>query len=224
MRLALEAINAAPLTREGARAAARRELAKPPYHRDDPSLSERGLRTLGRWLAELFEQAATAGPGSRLGAVLLVLLLVLLIVAVRLRIGPLARQAASSAPLLGNRPGSPAEYRAAAAAAAESGDYATALRDQLRALAREAEVRGVLEPRAGRTADELSTEVAAALPQVASQLSVAVAGFDAVWYGGRTAVPEDYVRAVAAENALRGVPPDSVEVPGPTSSAAGGGR
>lgn len=191
-----------PLSREGAREAARRELAKPPYHRDDPSLTERVLRAVGRWVSELFDRAAAAGPGSRIGVVLLVALLAVVIVAVRLRVGPLARRGTTPAALMGDPARTPEDYRQAAARAARSGDYASALRDRLRAVAREVEVRGVTEPRAGRTAAELILELTGALPGLDSRLPAAFTAFAAVWYGGRPAVRADYELAVAADEAL----------------------
>lgn len=191
------------LTREGAREAARRELAKPPYHRDSPGLAERALRAVGRWVSELFDRAAAAGPGSRIGVIFLVLLLVVVIVAVRLRVGPLDRRSATPAALLSAATRTPEQYRARATEAARSGDYAKALRDRLRAVAREVEVRGVLEPRAGRTAEELIRELAAALPGLDDRLPAAVDAFAAVWYGGRTALAADYDLAVAADQAVR---------------------
>ncbi len=191
-----------PLTRQGAREAARGELAKPPYHRDDPTLAERVLRAVGRWVSELFDRAAAAGPGSRIGVVLLVVLLVLVILAVHLRVGPLARRGRTPVALLGSPTRTPEDYREAAARAARSGDYATALRDRLRAVAREVEVRGVTEPRPGRTAEELIRELTLALPGLDGRVPAAFAAFAAVWYGGRPADAADYQLSVAADEAL----------------------
>lgn len=202
MNPALSAPLAAQLSREEARDAARRELQKPEYARDDPTLIERVLLAVGRRISELFERAAGAGPGSRIGALLLILLLVLVLLVVRYRVGPLARKATIAAPLLGGRTLTAGQYRAAAAGAAAAGDDATALRDQLRAIAAEAEFRGVLEPRAGRTADELGAELAAAIPGLDLRLRAAVVAFDQVWYGGRRAGRADYEAAVAADRAL----------------------
>jgi hypothetical protein len=197
---------AAPLDRDGTREAARRELSKPQYHRDDPSLTARLLRAIGRFVVDLFQRAASVGPGGRLGGVLLVVVVVLVLVAVRLRAGPLARRSAVPTPLLGGQLRTPQDYRTAAAAAAAAGDFATALRDQLRAIAREAEVRGLLEPRPGRTADELVREMHAARPEGIGGLPATVAAFDHVWYGGRRAVRADYDLALAADRALSEAP------------------
>jgi hypothetical protein len=57
----------------------------------------------------------------------------------------------------------------------------------MRAIVRELEARGVLDPRPGRTADEVAREAGALVPAVAGDLHGAAQVFDEVWYGGRTA-------------------------------------
>ena len=79
----------------------------------------------------------------------------------------------------------------AAAQFASNGLWAEAIRERLRAIARELEHRGVLDPRRGRTADELSREAAAQLPALADDLHHATSIFDEVWYGKRTASAAD---------------------------------
>ncbi len=69
--------------------------------------------------------------------------------------------------------------------------WAEAIRERLRAIARELEQRGVLDPRPGRTAAELSREAGAQLPALAEDLRNAASIFDRVWYGGRTATAAD---------------------------------
>ena len=60
----------------------------------------------------------------------------------------------------------------------------------MRAIVRELETRGVLEPRPGRTADEVAREAGAAVPAVAADLRTAATVFDEVWYGGRPATAQ----------------------------------
>ncbi len=192
-----------PLTREGARDAARRELSKAVYSADQPSVGERVLHALGRWLDRLLSAAASAAPGGALGAIGLVALLILVVVVIRLRLGPLARAAAVAPPYDGGRVLTAAEHRAAAETSAAAGRYAEAVRERLRAAARELEQRGVLEPRAGRTADELASEAGRLLPVHAAALRRASSVFDEVWYGGRRAEPGDYTTVVAVDEAVR---------------------
>jgi len=203
----LVALAAAPLTREDARDAARQELSRPAYHRDDPGLAEQALRTVGRWVGALFDRAAAASPGGGAGAVLLLVLLVLVVAAVRRRTGALLPAATGADPLRPTAAAGPAEHRRAAADHAAGGRYAEALRDLLRGIAREGETRGLLAPRAGRTAEELAVELGSALPKteaaLGTELARAARAFDEVWYGGRRAGPEDYAVAAAADSALQ---------------------
>ena len=61
------------------------------------------------------------------------------------------------------------------------------MRERLRAVVRELESRGVLEPRPSRTADEVARDGSAAVPDLAEPLRRATTTFDEIWYGGRTA-------------------------------------
>ena len=80
-------------------------------------------------------------------------------------------------------PVSAAEHRRRAAEFTAAGRLAEAIRERLRAIVRELEERAVLEPRLGRTADEVAAEAGAVLPDVAADLQRAARIFDEVWYG-----------------------------------------
>jgi hypothetical protein len=71
-----------------------------------------------------------------------------------------------------------------------AGRHAEAIRERLRAIIRDLEERAILEPRVGRTADEVAAEAGAALPDVAADLARAARIFDEVWYGRRPATAE----------------------------------
>lgn len=191
-----------PISRRSAREAAREELSKAAYHRDDPTLLVRLLRWVGHLIETLLERSAAGAPGGGVGLVLLLGLLIAVVVAVRLRVGPLART--PPAPLLPvGGPRSAEEHRAAAAAAAAAGRYDEAVRERLRAVARDLETRGVLSIRPGRTADELAAEAAAALPELAAQLRAGVTAFDEICYGGRPATAADAERLAGLDDAVR---------------------
>ena len=83
-----------------------------------------------------------------------------------------------------------AEHRRRADGYAAEGRFAEAVRERMRAIVRELETRGVLEPRPGRTADEVAREAGAAVRAVAPDLRTAATVFDEVWYGGRTATAQ----------------------------------
>jgi hypothetical protein len=194
------------LGRDAAAELARRELAKQAYQRD-----EDWLTAAGRWvvehLAELLDRAASASPGGYLGLLVALALLVAVAVVVRLGTGPLARSTRATPLLEAGRPVSAAEHRAEAARSAQAGRWAEAVRARLRALATDLAERGVLEDRPGRTADELATEVARALPSCERAVRAAVRVFDETWYGGRAASSSSYDTVARADDLVRATQP-----------------
>lgn len=181
------------LGRDEARDLARDELSKPVYERDTPILT----RVL-RWIAEQIDrvvEAATGTLSSQLGLAIVVAIAVAFAAFVVLRAGPLARRAAGRAgAVLPDRPRSAAEYRAAADDAAARGDWTTAVVERFRAVVAGLEERGVLDPRAGRTADEAAHEASAVLGELPRPHGGMHAGarlFDGVRYGGAAASEDD---------------------------------
>lgn len=203
----------AEIGRAEARELARRELEKRIYHRDDPSLVERFLT----WLfVQLGQRGADLVPGGWYGLILILLLLVLLIVAIRLRLGPMGRSHAVPSAALAGATLTPQQHRTAAEQAAASGQWAEAIRERLRAIARDLEERVVIDPTPGRTADELAAEAGTALPDYASELRAAARIFDDVWYGNRPATRESYERLLRLDEDLRKAKPVTAasELPG----------
>jgi hypothetical protein len=185
-------LNLSDLGREAAREAARNELSKPEYHRDGPGWFARGVNWVIEHIHRLLDAASQHSPGGYLGLLALAALLVLVIVALRFRLGPLARSARlPTRALLGDSTLSAAEHRALADAFAAGGQWAEAVRERLRAMVRDLEELGVLEPRAGRTAAEVATDTRAALGAAADPLRLATRTFEEIWYGGRSATAED---------------------------------
>ena len=185
--------------RDTAREAAERELRRREYVDAQPSplvrLAGRVLREIG----ELLDRAAGAAPGGRLGLLALLALVVLLVAVVLARIGPLARSSRPPALFAGSATLTADEHRALAQSAAEQGRWADAVRERLRAVVRELEARGALDPRPGRTAGEVARDGGAAVPDVAPDLARAAALFDEVWYGGRPADASSYALLVAVD-------------------------
>lgn len=190
------------LGRDEAAAAARRELSRGVYQADDEPLPVR----VGRWLLEqirvLVDRAGDLSPGGRLGLLIVILVLVGVAALARARLGPLGGPARRSALVTGAARDASA-YRAAAQQAAQQGDWAVAIREQLRAVAREVTEQGVVDDRPGRTADELAAEVARALPTVRTGLLAATTVFDRVWYGGQPADAATYQVVAAADEQVR---------------------
>jgi hypothetical protein len=183
--------------------AARRELSKRIYHTGDRPLLLRAYDWLAHRLGHLLDRAAGTSPGGAIGLVIIVALVIGLIVVVWLRVGAPSRRRAGSEPLFEAGPQSAADHRRAADEHALAGEYADAVRERLRAIVRELEARGVLEPRAGRTADEVAAETAAVVPLLREDLAAAVRLFDDIWYGGRAAVAAHDAQLRAVDERVR---------------------
>jgi hypothetical protein len=192
------------VTREQAREAAREELSRRQYEDAQPSLAVRLLGRVLREIGELLDRAAAAAPGGALGVVLLLALLVLLVVVVLARVRPGARSGSDPSLFAGVGTLTAAEHRWRAEQAAARGEFAEAVRERLRAVVRELEQRGVLDPRPGRTADEVAREAGAVVPEAAADLSRAARVFDEVWYGGRPADAGSYAVVVEVDARLTG--------------------
>lgn len=187
------------LDRDGARDAARSELREREYADAQPPLLLRVVGRVLRELGELLDRAASAAPGGRLGLIALLVLAALLVAVVLTRIGPLARSSAAPALFAGSRTLTAAEHRDLAETAAAQGRWADAVRERLRAVVRELEARGALDPRPGRTAGEVARDGGTAVPEVADDLRRGAGLFDEIWYGGRTADAGSYATLVAVD-------------------------
>lgn len=181
----------APLTRDGARSAAQLELSKHGYHRPDQSLTQHGASWLAHKVGDLLSAAERHAPGKGFGLFVIVVLIALVIVAVSVRARRMQRIAKTPPPILDAEAASPTDHRHRAAEFADREEWAQAVREWLRAITRELEDRGVLDPRPGRTAAELCLEAGAKLPAIAQDLRRATTSFDAIWYGGRDATAAD---------------------------------
>jgi hypothetical protein len=190
------------VTREGARRAARDELLDRRYHDAQPPLLVRLVGRAVRKLLELLDRAAGGVPGGRLGMLILALTIAALIAVIVVRLRPAARRAASADVFTGGSTLSAAQHRALADEAAATGQWAEAVRERLRAIVRELEARGVLEPRPSRTAGEVARDGSAAVPLIAEPLRRATATFDEIWYGGRAADASSYAILVEADRAV----------------------
>lgn len=156
------------------------ELAKPEYS-TDPSLLARFIE----WLTGLFDGAPVLDLSTPWVA-LVIVAVVLLVAGIAYRVaGPvrLSRRRASSAVVLEDDTRSATELRAAADAAAATGDWATAVLERFRAVVRALEERALLDPRPGRTAWEAAQAAGERLPDVAGDLGRGAHLFDDVCYG-----------------------------------------
>jgi hypothetical protein len=201
-----------PIGRDEAREMARRELEKPIYDRDRPSWLERVMERVGEWLQKLFNRTSdpTAHGNGSMGWVSLIVILLLVAAAIALvawlmwgRGNLRSRREA----LLEEEPSTARDHRDAAEEYAAAGDWPRAIRERLRAIARDLEERAVLAPQPGRTADELATEAGQALPELAEALAGGVRIFDDVWYGDRPGSAEAYAQMKALDDRVRAARP-----------------
>ncbi len=170
-----------------ARELARRELEDGRYAKAEPSLATRLVKRLIDAVVNLFDSAAAATPGGSAGVVLVLVLLVALAMVIAVRLRVVRGSGGARAVFSSGAARTPAEHRAQAEAFAADGAYDEAVRERLRAVVRELELRGVLDPRPGRTAVEVAAEAGRLVPAHATPLQRAAATFDEVWYGGRSA-------------------------------------
>lgn len=177
------------LDREDARQLAERELADPVYE-DEPTLTERVITWVLDRIDELLNGAAGVSPGGWLALAVLAALLALVGVVVVRAVRSRARTIDPGA-VFASRTLTAAEHLAAADEAAARGDWQTAVRERFRGIVRRLEERGVIDASAGRTAEELSQEAGAWLPELAGDLMAAAFLFDRVQYGGSAATAGD---------------------------------
>jgi hypothetical protein len=192
-----------PVTRDGAQHAARHELSKAIYHRNSEPLEVRAVRGFGHLVDRVLGAAAGHAPAGNLGALALIVVAVVVVTVVIWRVGVPRRAATIGAVLPPGRSISAADHRGLAERAADQGDWHTAVVERMRAIARELEERSVLEPRAGRTATELTREAGRVLPVAAATLGTAAETFNGVAYGGVAATAAHVDMMVAADDTVR---------------------
>jgi hypothetical protein len=212
VRTAFPQLVADPPGRDAAREAAQRELSDPVYRAAEPSWPERALRWVVGRLDDLLQAAAGVSPGGYWGLFVLAALVLLAVVGIRLRLGRVRRIAGAARPLFAGGTRTAADHRRVADEHAARGEWAEAVRERLRAIARGLEERDLLDPRPGRTAGETAADAGRLLPALAADLRAAATAFDEVSYGGREATAatdaqlrtlDDAVRSARPEAALR---------------------
>ncbi|TDO14531.1 uncharacterized protein DUF4129 [Mycobacterium sp. BK086] len=189
------------IDRETAHELAQRELAKPIYPKT--SLMDR----IGEWIEELLYKIMVKGssiPGGWLTlTVLAIVVVVALIVAVRIARRTMRTNRGKDIGLFGIHELSAAEHRATAEAYAAQGNWAAAIRHRLRAVGRQLEETGMLNPVPGRTANELARDAGELLPAFSSELRRAATVFNDVTYGEQPGTEPNYRLVADLDDALR---------------------
>ncbi len=189
------------IDRDAAHEAAQRELAKPIYPK--ASLTER----LSEWLDDLLYRIVQEGsslPGGWFTiSVLLIILAVAIVVAVRIARRTMRTNRGGKHALFDTHELSAAQHRATAEQYAAAGNWAAAIRHRLRAIARQLEEDGVLNPVPGRTATELAKDAGKAVPDLAGELLQAANAFNDVTYGERPGTEPAYRMIADLDDHLR---------------------
>lgn len=192
------------IDRDAAHEAARRELAKAIY--PQASVSQR-LHDLVDQLIERLKRTSEVVPGGWLG---ILALLTVLVVAVALTVHALRRiigtRRGADFPLFDAGQLSAAQHRATAQHLAAQGDWAAAIRHRLRAVARELEESGLLDPVAGRTAGELAQDAGNRLPALYDEFAGAATVFNDVTYGSEPGTAAGYQLIAGLDDHLRSRP------------------
>ena len=189
------------IDRDAAHEAAQRELAKPIYPK--ASLTER----LSEWLDDLLYRIVQEGsslPGGWFTiSVLLIILAVAIVVAVRIARRTMRTNRGGKHALFDTHELSAAQHRATAEQYAAAGNWAAAIRHRLRAIARQLEEDGVLNPVPGRTATELAKDAGKTVPDLAGELLQAANAFNDVTYGERLGTEPAYRMIADLDDHLR---------------------
>ncbi|OBI57267.1 DUF4129 domain-containing protein [Mycobacterium sp. E787] len=189
------------IDRDAAHQAAQIELNKPIYSKDSAA------RQFAEWVNEqlyrLLEKTAKIPGGWFTTTVLLVLMAVAVVVAIHVARRTMRTNRGGDYRLFEAAQLTAAQHRATAESFAAEGNWSAAIRHRLRAVARQLEESGVLEPALGRTANELARDAGAALPHLSSELSEAATAFNDVTYGERPGTEAAYRMIAALDDHLR---------------------
>lgn len=186
---------------DAAHEAAQRELAKPIYPKG--SLTEQVTGWIEDLLYRLSAQGASVPGGWVTVTVLLILLAVAMVVAIRIARRTMRTGRGRGATLFADQELTAAQHRAAAQRCAAAADWAAAIRHRLRAVARQLEETGVLDPVPGRTATELARDAGRQLPHLADELVSAATAFNDVTYGERPGTETGYKLIAGLDDHVR---------------------
>lgn len=210
----------APLAPDGdtARDLLGQELAKPEYAETQLTWFDRLANALLDFLNGLFqvpEGGSFAAPVVYVVIGLLILGVVVYFVVRGLR-SPIARRAAADAGVFddGDRARSAREHRAAAASAADAGDFRTAVEEQFRALARGLAERTVIGLRPGTTAHEITASASRSFPDRSADLELVAGVFEHARYFEREMTRDDWDRVRSLDAELERARPVALEAVG----------
>lgn len=195
-------------TASQARAQLAQELAKPQYTSAKPSPIQEALQKFLDWVGSLFQGAGSAVSGG--GPALIVIVIVVVVIAAVI-VGFLVfglprinRRSKSTGGLFGDDDDRDSNsLRRAAEQAAARGDFAAAIEEEFRAIARNLSERVIVTTFPGTTAHGFAVQAATAFPEFGGELARTADVFDAVRYLGSTATEVEWLAVKSLEERLR---------------------
>lgn len=190
------------------------ELSDPRYEAAKPTWFDQLSSAFLEWLQSLLEGTG-GGPSGILLAIVVVIIIAALVAAFLIFGMPaLNRRSTVSGALFGTDDDRSAEaMRRAADAAASAGDWALAIEEAFRAIARGLAERTILATTPGTTAHGFAVRAGAAFPALVADLAAAADAFDRVRYLGKPGAEAEYRAVAALERELR-----AARVPLPTAA------
>ena len=189
------------IDRDAAHLAAQAELGKPIYSK--VSAAQQFTDWINEQIYRLLQKTASIPGGWFTTTVLLILLAIAVVVAVHIARRTMRTNRGGDYLLFEAAQLTAAQHRATAESCAVEGNWTAAIRHRLRAVARQLEETGVLNPAPGRTANELARDAGAALPHLAGELSEAATAFNDVTYGERPGTQAAYQMIADLDDHLR---------------------
>ncbi len=189
------------IDRDAAHQAAEIELGKPIYTK--ASATQQILDWINEMLYRLLQQTASIPGGWLTTAVLLTVLAIAVVVAIQIARRTMRSRRRGDYQLFEATQLTAAQHRETAERYAAEGNWTVAIRHRLRAIARQLEETGVLNPAPGRTANELARDAGEALPHLTDELSQAATAFNDVTYGEVPGTQSAYQMIVDLDDHLR---------------------
>jgi len=191
----------------------RDELAKPEYEAAKPNWFDRLSAEFFEWLGSLLGDGDGGPPGAGLVIILVIVAVVVLLAFLIFGLPRINRRSRITGTLFGDDDArTAAAMRKAAEDAARTSDYALAIAEMFRAIARGLAERTVLTTSPGTTAHDFAARAGTAFPEQAIALDVAAIAFDEVRYLDRPGSAEQYAAVAALETELRTAKPQLTAV------------
>lgn len=181
------------------------ELSKPVYQAAKPTLFDRIAQAIGDWIASLRFGELQGPPAFAFGLILTLIVIAAVVAFLIFGLPRLNRRSAVAGALFGEDDDrSAASILRDADAAARRGDWALAIAETFRAIARDLAERTIVTTSPGTTANDFAARAGRAFPSHADRLAVSAASFDEVRYLGHPGSEEQYRAIIALAAEVRG--------------------